>query len=239
MADDKPPDKPITTWVRFGYPEETPIDATLFRPLKAQQDDLLQIRYGQVLESPEERMLMVAWKYSQAWIRFSGSSHYEELLANLGTHSDDTPVIQAVDFNRDYPSRAVSSHTEIRTVYFPVSIPPETREAVRNADGLVTTAAYGPRLQYLSPYVLRPMLGWIEGTQKWEGEDAVACVWIHTWKSERAEDKFKTTGWLPRFKDGKLSKPLAIVLFEQDLKDLGALGWNDYHVSFQKTGYIP
>ncbi|KAI8711267.1 hypothetical protein NCS52_01502600 [Fusarium sp. LHS14.1] len=239
MAEDTPRNKPITTWVRFGYPEETPIDATLFRPLKAQEDDWLQIRWGQVFESPEERMLVVAWKHSQDWVRFSEASHYQELLANLGTHSNDTPVMQVVDFNRDYPTRALSSHTEIRTVYFPASISPETREALPNVQGLVTTAAYGPSLQHLSPYVLRPIFGWIEAAEKWEGEDVVACVWIHTWKSQRTEDKFKTTGWLPRFKDGKLSKPLAVDLFEQDLKDLGALGWNDYHVSFQKTGYIP
>ncbi|RSL95783.1 hypothetical protein CDV31_013754, partial [Fusarium ambrosium] len=43
MADNRPRDKPITTLFRFGYPEETPIDAALFRPLKAQENDWLQM----------------------------------------------------------------------------------------------------------------------------------------------------------------------------------------------------
>ncbi|RSL42800.1 hypothetical protein CEP54_015349 [Fusarium duplospermum] len=229
MADDKSRDEPMTILLRFGYPEETPIDATIFRPLKAQKDDWAQIRYGQVLESPGERILLLDWISYHAWARFSESSHYQELLANLGAHSNFKPVIQAVNFNRFCPSQPLSPHTEFRTAYFPASISSETRQALPKVRGLVTTAAFGPRLQHLSPYALPPIFGWVRGTQKWEGEDAVACVWIHTWNSERTEEKFKTTNWLPRFKDGILSKPLAVDLFEQELKDLGALGWNDYH----------
>lgn len=64
-----------------------------------------------------------------------------------------------IDCNRAYPSRALLSHTEIITVSFPTSISPETHEALRNVQGLVTTAAYGPKLENPSPYVLRPIFG--------------------------------------------------------------------------------
>ncbi|KAF5604200.1 hypothetical protein FPCIR_949 [Fusarium pseudocircinatum] len=101
------------------------------------------------------------------------------------------------------------------------------------------SVAYGKKFQHRYPYKEGPCFGWVEGNVKWEGQDAVACVWVHKWKNQEAEEKFKTTARYPHMKDGEFIKPLILDLFEQGLRDLGAFGWEECYVNFETTCYIP
>ncbi|RYP57838.1 hypothetical protein DL769_009246 [Monosporascus sp. CRB-8-3] len=150
-------------------------------------------------------------------------------------------------------------NTEVRTVYFPSAAgneqrQKETREAVGRLKGLVLSMGLGidGRMAHLSPYRGVPECGWVTneeveggkaeekdgestaGVVAWEGREASACLWIHYWKNKKAEQTFKTTERRPP-PDGESHQPLALEAFEDDLRRLGALGWEDYHVDFEKV----
>jgi hypothetical protein len=200
--------------------------------------DLKQASYGRVQESPEDCILLVNWRYTRCWAEFSQSSRYTELLADLGAQSDHAVVTQVIGFSRTYITIGLSSHTELKTVYLPASISSETREAVQDSvHRLRTTAAYGKGLRHLSPYVSKPSLGWVEGSLEWEGQDAVACVWVHEWKNKEAEERFKTTD-IRAYEGWRVYSTSHRGPFEQDLEELGALGWEEKHVNFETTCYI-
>lgn len=183
---------------------------------------------------------LVNWRYTRCWTNFLQSSHHADLLSSLGAWSEHPVVTDVIDFLRVNISFGLSPHTELKTVDFPAWISPETREAVQSrVHRLRTTAVYGKGLQHLSPYVSKPSLGWVEGGLEWEGQDVVACVWVHKWKSKEAEERFKTTEAFAHMKDGELIQPLTLDLFEQDLKDRGTLGWEEQHFNFETTCYIP
>ncbi|KAH7207827.1 uncharacterized protein BKA55DRAFT_586587 [Fusarium redolens] len=240
MSDDASRDKPITTWFRFKLPEDILLDQSLFHALHPTREQWTHACYGRIKESPQDCVLLVNWDRTRSWSEFSQSGCYAELLASLGSHSDMPVVTEIIDFSRDYVTIALSSHTELKTVYFPASVLSETRSAVWDSvRHLGTTVSYGKKFQHRYPYISTPSLGWIEGSVKWEGQDAVACVWVHKWKNQEAEEKFKTTERYPHTKDGEFIRPLTLELFEQGLRDLGALGWEECHVNFETKCYIP
>ncbi|KAF5248149.1 hypothetical protein FANTH_6079 [Fusarium anthophilum] len=240
MSDNPPRDKPITTWFRFKLPEDILLDLSLFHALHPTREQWTHACYGRIKESPQDCVLLINWDRTRAWLEFSQSDSHAELLSSLGSHSDVPVVSEIIDFARDYVTIAISSHTELKRVYFPPSISQETRRAVWDrVRHLGTTAAYGKKFQHKIPYRATPSLGWVEGNVKWEGQDAVACVWVHKWKNQESEEKFKATERYPHMKDGELIKPLTLDLFEQGLRDLGALGWEECHVGFETRCYIP
>ncbi|KAG5744902.1 hypothetical protein H9Q72_005981 [Fusarium xylarioides] len=240
MSDNPPRDKPITTWFRFKLPEDILLDESLFHALHPTREEWAHACYGRIKESPQDCVLIVDWYRTRSWLEFSQSDSYEELLSSLGSHSDIPAVSEIIDFARDHPTIAMSSHTELKRVYFPASISLETRKAVWDrVRHLGPSVAYGKKFQHRNPYTLGPSLAWIEGNVKWEGQDAVSCVWIHKWKNQEAEEKLKTTQRYSHMKDGEFIKPLILDLFEQGLRDLGALGWEECHVNFETTCYIP
>ncbi|KAF5544238.1 hypothetical protein FNAPI_9467 [Fusarium napiforme] len=240
MSENPPRDKPITTWFRFKLPEDILLDESLFHALHPTREEWPQVSYGRIKESPQDCVLLVDWYRTRSWLEFSQSDSYAELLSSLGSHSDIPVVSETIDFARYHPTIAMSSHTELIRVYFPASISPETRKAVWDkVRHLAPSVAYGKKFQHRNPYTAGPCLGWIEGNVKWEGQDAVACVWVHKWKSQEAEEKCKATARYPHMKDGEFIKPLILDLFEQGLRDQGALGWEECHLNFETTCYIP
>ena len=166
------------------------------------------------------------------------------------------PVItRKVDFGKEAFWWRFGPNTEVRTVYFPREGNGEqshVREAVVGLKGLVLTMGLGidGRRAHLSPYRGVPACGWVIGEEEekghgddgsrasefvtWEGRQASACLWIHYWKDREAEQRFKTTEKRPP-PDGESHRPLATEAFEDDLRGLGALGWEDYHVDFVKV----
>ncbi|KAI1372058.1 hypothetical protein F4677DRAFT_433364 [Hypoxylon crocopeplum] len=234
-------ENPISSWTKFNVSTSKDIEVSIFNPLLTRKADYHKAFYGQIAESPGECILIVAWKTSQAYHAFTKSPEYKELLASVKTPSTAEPETQLIDFGKiafwwRFRGFGRKNRIQIRTVYFPSTISQQTRETVKGLKGLVLTVAYGidGRSAHLCPYDGVPVCGWIDNSQNWNGQQASACVWCHYWKSEEAEEKFKTTE--RRFPaDGEDYKPLALEAFEQDLKSSGALGWKDYHIYFEEV----
>lgn len=178
---------------------------------------------------------------------------------------DISVITHKVDFEREPFWANFGSNTEVRTVYFHPAGSGEqpqqnkVREEVMSLKGLVLTVGLGigSELAHLSPYSGVPARGWVIGESRekekkdkeekessddgdqasefvtWEGRKASACLWIHYWKNTKAEKIFKSTQ--RRIKRPPLLPPLATEVFEHDLRRLGALGWEDYHVDFKKV----
>jgi hypothetical protein len=228
----------ISSWTKFKLPSSTPLEPSIFKPLVGSNNHYHDAYYGSIAESKDEYMLVIIWESRQDYDSFRNSAQYREWLTNLTADSDSTtePATQIVDFGKIAFWWRFGPNTELRTVYFPAPLPPEACEAVTNLKGLVLTMGLGidGSKAHLSPYRGVPTCGWVEGLRAWKDQDTVACVWCQYWKDHAAEEKFKATERRPP-KDGAEKRPLALEAFEQDLKVLGALGWEDVHVDFKKV----
>ncbi|PHH91608.1 hypothetical protein CDD83_11012 [Cordyceps sp. RAO-2017] len=229
-------DPPISTWTKFRSSVSEPLKPSLFESLIAEETDFVDAFYGRVEESPGQCLLVVVWKSAEAYDTFRKSFRYEELLSSLRKQSATEPETFVVDFGRVAFWWRFGPNTEIRTVYFPSSLSPQARKAAGDLRGLVLNMGLGinGRLGNRAPYRGVPTCGWVDGTTTWNGKDALACLWCHYWASKEAEKNFKTTERrVP--KDGESHRPLASEAFGQDLTDLGAVGWEEYHVDFEKV----
>ncbi len=230
-------DSAISTWTRFHTPASKPVDtAFIFRPLVSNSGSFRYCFYGPVLETPGDWVLLIVWTTYRAYDTFTKSAEHEQLLTNFKALSPDEPVTQAIDFGKIAFWWRLGPNTELRTVYFPASVSSQSREAVSSLQGLVTSMGFGidGSGAHLSPYTGVPTCGWIDGPQNWDGQDAAACLWCQYWTNREAEEKFKTTHRRPP-KDGETYRPLALEAFEQDLKSLGAIGWEECHVDFERV----
>lgn len=150
--------------------------------------------------------------------------------------SDLAATTKIIDFGKVAYWWRLGVNTEFRTVYFPVATSSQTRDAVTSLKGLVLTMGMGidGSKAHMSPYSGFPTCGWIEGTQTWGNQDVSACTWCHVWKHKVSEETFKTTERrVPQ--DGESYRPLSLEVFEQGLKALGAVGWEDVHVDFERV----
>ncbi|KAF7551871.1 hypothetical protein G7Z17_g4718 [Cylindrodendrum hubeiense] len=227
----------ISTWTRFQFPIAKEFDASIFKPLQTVKADFDNpAYYGAISESPGEYMLVIDWNTPEAYSAFKTSPQYEQLLANFRAESATEPETQTVDFGTVAFSWRFGSNTEIRTVYFPMSISPQEREAVGKVKGLVLSMTPGVNASgpHRAPYTGVPAKGWVNGTQSWNGDDAAACVWCHYWKDKEAEERFKREETRPP-RNKESPRALAVEVFELDLKNLGAIGSIEYHVDFKKV----
>ncbi|KAH7141657.1 hypothetical protein EDB81DRAFT_52593 [Dactylonectria macrodidyma] len=227
----------ISTWTRFRFPLATTFDESIFKPLQAVKADFDNpAYYGPISESPGEYLLIVDWNTPEVFSAFRNSIHYEQLLANLRAQSATEPKTQMVDFSNVAFSWRFGSNTDIRTVYFPASISSQEREAVGKTKGLVLTMTpgLGASGSHQAPYKGVPTIGWVDGTENWDGNDAVACVWCHYWKDKDAEQQFKNNERRPP-RIAESHRPLAVEAFELDLQNLGAIGWTEHHVDFKQV----
>ncbi|KAI3318479.1 hypothetical protein HD806DRAFT_511758 [Xylariaceae sp. AK1471] len=226
----------ISSWTRFRCPSSKPLEPSIFKPLVGSNSHVHDAYYGQIAESKDEYILVIIWESRQDYEEFKISTQYCELLANLKADSSTELATQNVNFGKTAFWWRFGPNTELRAVYFPASLLPETREMVKNLKGLVLTMGLGidGSKAHLSPYRGVPTCGWTEDLQTWKDQDVFACIWCHYWKDHAAEEKFKTTEKRPP-RDGEVNQLLAIEAFEQDLEALGALGWEDVHVDFKKV----
>ncbi|KAI0452899.1 hypothetical protein F5B21DRAFT_481521 [Xylaria acuta] len=228
----------ISSWTRFKLPSSGSLEPSIFRPLMGKSNNHVHdAYYGPIAESNGEYILVVIWESRQDYEEFKNSAQYRELLTNLKADSSSIdPATQIVDFGKIAFWWRFGPNTELRTVYFPASLPLEVRDAVKTLRGLVLTMGLGidGSKAHLSPYRGVPTCGWADGSKIWMSQDTISCVWCHYWKDRGAEEKFKTTETRPP-KDGEASQLLALEAFEEDLKTFGALGWEDIHVDFKKV----
>ncbi|KAI1295158.1 hypothetical protein F5Y03DRAFT_371960 [Xylaria venustula] len=226
----------ISTWTRFKLNSRS-LDLSIFQPLGVTRNNQIHdAYYGSVAESNDENILVVVWESRQGYEDFKASAQHQELLTNLKEGiSSAEPSTRIVDFAKIAFWWRFGPNTELRTVYFPASLPLETREAVKTLKGLVSTMGGGidGRTAHMSPYRGVPTCGWVEGLLTWENQNTVACLWCHYWKNHEAEENFKTTETRPP-KDGESSQILALEAFEKELENYGALGWEETHVDFKK-----
>ncbi|KAI0856674.1 hypothetical protein F4860DRAFT_396784 [Xylaria cubensis] len=228
----------ISSWTRFKLPSSESFNPSIFKPLIAGNNNYVHdAYYGPIAEFNGEYILVVIWESRRHYEEFKDSTQHRQLLSNLKADSSSAnSVTQIVDFDKIAFWWRFGPNTELRTVYFPPSLPIESREAVKSLRGLVLTMGLGidGSKAHLSPYRGVPTCGWTEGTKIWMNQDTISCIWCHYWKDREAERKFKTTETrLP--KDMDEDQILASEAFETDLKNFGALGWEDIHVNFKKV----
>ncbi|KAH9997674.1 hypothetical protein F4779DRAFT_170600 [Xylariaceae sp. FL0662B] len=228
-------ERPISTWTRFKVSTWKTFQVSIFQPLLANKTDYHDAFYGPIAESPAEYVLVIAWKSYAVYDAFTKSKQHEEMMANLKALSSSQPQTQVIDFGKIGFWWRLGPNTEVMTVHFPDSVSPQTRDEVSKLRGLVLSMGPGidGRNAHLSPYKGVPACGWIVDSQSWDGKGTLACMWCHYWKDKEAEEKFKATEKRPP-KNGESYRPLVSEAFKQDLKGLGAVGWKEVHVDFNK-----
>ncbi|KAH7234336.1 hypothetical protein B0J15DRAFT_529979 [Fusarium solani] len=228
---------PISTWTTFEFPASESLDNSTFGPPITRKRNYRCFYHDRITELTGECVLMVVWHTSKAYDAFKRSVEYHELVVNLiKGNSASEPTTHIINFQTSiFWKNMGAPRNEVRTVYFPASTSPETRQEVTRVKGLVTSVHWSidGSMDYMYPHQGTPDYGWVEGTQFYKVNESIACVWVNHWKSDEAEVKFKTTERRRLENGGPDPPPLALEDFEQRLKDLGAIGWRDYHVAFK------
>ncbi|RSL85109.1 hypothetical protein CEP52_013080 [Fusarium oligoseptatum] len=224
----------FSTWTKFQA-EPGPIDEIIFDPLYTWSDSISTPAYGRITESPQDYILSLDWNSPEAYQEFKASPEYQQLMTNLRINSTEAHTQIIIFENYSFGSTS-TPNTEILTVYWPLSLSPETQNAIWDVEPLVHTPVSETlgRRCYKQP----PAAGWIDGPQIWNGDTAVASVWVHDWKSEALEDRFKRTEKRVVSMGRDVIYPLAVDDFEKRLLDLGALGWESVHVLFEDLNWI-
>ncbi|KAF5008195.1 hypothetical protein FDECE_5528 [Fusarium decemcellulare] len=227
---------PVCTWTTFEYPITQSLDKSAFEPLISRRRNYKEFFYGRITESPTECILLIIWHSPKAYEAFQSSSQYDELLKTFkqGTHSNESTT-QMIKFKGTlYRKNMTGPRNDVRVVYFPNPVSDETKRSVYDLKGMRMAVNWfsssGPDDRYA--YRGLEKCAWIEETQIWNGQEASACLWIHHWKSKEREEDFKATERSPM---GTCNGLLAVENFEQNLRVLGALGWQEYHVDFEKV----
>ncbi|KAH7175196.1 hypothetical protein EDB81DRAFT_750760 [Dactylonectria macrodidyma] len=223
----------LAAWTRFKVSPDGEIEPSIFDPLTEVASDIGAVYYGRIHESPDECMLVVAWKTPDVYAKFKESPQREELMANMKAASpSDTaatePETQTLSFSRRIFWLKFGPNTEVMSAYLPASSSPETQHAVPRVMRLRHNPQVPPPKK--RTYVKPPNFAWVEGPpQVRDGEQVLGAVWNNLWNDKESERVFKTTE--QRYEAGM---PLAVDVFERDLKNLGVTGLSSYHVNFQQ-----
>ncbi|KAF4332243.1 hypothetical protein FBEOM_13963 [Fusarium beomiforme] len=223
----------IATWTKFRRNSEP--EQSIFLPLNVWGHSLRRPICGPIIESPQDYFLAIAWRSQEEWDKFQSSPEHQELMVRLTTENVQ-PDTKIMVFNSNIFTLGCTSNTEMFTVYWPASINLETQNTVYNIKQLVHTPASGipnPRC-----YKRHPSFGWVDGLQDWNGEKVIATVWLHKWKNEELEQKFKQTEKRLVYGDSGSHRLLAVDAFRHDLQALGAVGWESIHVAFDSIRVV-
>lgn len=125
---------------------------------------------------------------------------------------------------------ALSDHTAITDVYFPASLSAQSRAQAEKVRGLVYFMTPG-RSQPMA-YTRRGSRGWVRGTVKHEGQDAVVLRFWDYWRSKESEEQFKASAGI--IVEGGQYVRLTQLLEEQ-LREAGMLGVRDRHCKFTQV----
>ncbi|KAF4421572.1 hypothetical protein FACUT_10948 [Fusarium acutatum] len=223
----------ITTWTKFHYGSQP--EQSFFTPLNAWGHSIHQPYYGPITESVQQYLLAVGWETEKEWDKFKLSPEHQQLMANLTTNNVQ-PETKIVIFTGNMFALGYTSNFEMFTVYSPAFITHEVQTAIWNTKQLVHTAASG--LPNPLCYTKKPMFGWMDGQKDWNGESAIASVWCHKWKNQELEQKYNTTEKRFVWGDDGRSYSLAVDAFQDDLKSLGAIGWESFHVAFERVRVV-
>ena len=88
---------------------------------------------------------MVVWHTPKAYDACKRSVEYHELVANLtkGNLASE-PTTHIINFQTSMPWKYLGApRNEVKTVYFPVSTSPETKQEVTRVKGLVNSVHWG------------------------------------------------------------------------------------------------
>ncbi|KAH6884180.1 hypothetical protein B0T10DRAFT_493714 [Thelonectria olida] len=216
-------------------------DESIFDPLSTGKATYHSVLYGRIQESPDEYVLVIGWESLQHYQAFAETDEHKELMANLKPGAKT----HVIDFGQFAFWRHLNCSTEILTVYFPSSILPQDQEAVGKIYPLIETLQPIDRASIeAKAYTERPICGWMKDSFQVNGKNTLACVWFNFWKNRENENRFKRTerrsSYIVNgpFDITPIPGPLALEVFEQDLKGLGAGEWVGFHVDFkciQKT----
>ncbi|KAG4293566.1 hypothetical protein FPRO06_00151 [Fusarium proliferatum] len=210
----------ITTWTKFHYGSQP--EQSIFTPLDTWGHSLRQPYCGPIIESSQQYFLAVNWETEEEWDKFKLSPEHQQLMANL-TSNNVQPETKIVIFTSNMFAIGFTSNVEIFTAYWPSSITHEAQTAIRKTEQLVHRAESG--MPNPLCYYKKPMFGWIDGQREWNGESAIVIVWTHKWKNQELEQKYKTTEKRRVSDNDGRSYVLAVDVFQDDLKSLGAIGW--------------
>ncbi|KAF5639685.1 hypothetical protein F52700_4067 [Fusarium sp. NRRL 52700] len=223
----------ITTWTKFhsvSQPEQS-----IFTPLDTWDHSIHQPYYGRIIESSQDYFLAVGWQTEEQWDKFKLSPEHQQLMANLTTNNAQLET-ETIIFTANMFAIGYTSNVELFTVYWPASITHEAQTAIWKTKQLVHTPEGG--LPNPLCYTKKPMFGWIDGQKDWKGESAIASIWCHKWKNRELEQKYKTTEKRLDWGNNGRYYRLAVEAFQDDLKSLGAIGWESVHVAFERVQVV-
>ncbi|KAI8722953.1 hypothetical protein NCS52_00149700 [Fusarium sp. LHS14.1] len=224
----------FSTWTKFQA-EPGPIDEAIFDPLYRWGEFIRTPTYGRIIESPQDCILSIGWDSPKVYRVFKTTHEYQQLMDNLGLNStqDHTHIITFENYNYGCPTTPI---TEVFTAYWPLSLSPETQVVVWEVESLVHPPASGRPSRRC--YNRLPVFGWFDGPATWNGDKALASMWIHDWKTEELEARFKRTERRAVPMGREVIYPLVVDDFEKRLQDLGALGFESIHVVFEDLNWI-
>ncbi|KAF5621589.1 ankyrin repeat-containing protein, partial [Fusarium sp. NRRL 25303] len=222
----------ITTWTKFHYGSQP--EQSIFTPLDTWGHSLRQPYYGPIIESSQQYFLVVNWETEEEWDKFKLSPEHQQLMANLTTNNVQ-PETKIVIFTGNMFAIGFTSNVEIFTAYWPSSITHEAQTAIRKTEQLVHRAESG--MPNPLCYYKKPMFGWTDGQREWNGESAIASVWTHKWQNQELEQKYKTTEKRRVSDNDGRSYMLAVDVLQDDLKSLGAIGWESVHAQIRSRAW--
>ncbi|RSL68030.1 hypothetical protein CEP54_003023 [Fusarium duplospermum] len=129
----------VYTWTKFQA-EPGPIDEIIFDLLYTWSDSIRTPVCGHITESPEDCIVSLGWNLPEAYQQFKASPEYQQLMANLGINSTEAHT-RIIIFENDSFGSTSTPNMEILTAYWPLSLPPETQDAVWEVEPLVHTPA--------------------------------------------------------------------------------------------------
>lgn len=219
----------ISTWTKLHVAPSAQFDAQrLVEPLEPVKLSINRCVFGCIDEYPEHYLLIIAWSSAKALDSFRVSLASHKMQDVIKSFSSQPPTEFVIDFGPYIWWPPLGPNTELRIIYFPKSISQEIYEAVREVKQMRSLMAHRTDN---SDAIFRShaINGWLNGARMWNGEETLACLWAHFWASKEREENFKKTGKRMRPDDSWES---VLEGFDRDLKSLGALGWDEYHVSF-------
>ncbi|GAB1316408.1 hypothetical protein MFIFM68171_06618 [Madurella fahalii] len=208
---------------------------------------------------PRAALLMTVWDTREAQVTFAASQASRDLisaLSALAPPSSPPPSAAAGgEFGPSLSDRTpLTGHTQLRRVFFPPAMEPAARAAVAGLEALRYPYAIGisgeTARQYMA-YLMEPLAGWLDGSMTWPpgtaSDNGVRCGQVHCdvfmyvvlWKGPHEEARFvervkrqrprsavPPNVWIPE--DVISVKEL----WEEQLKESGAVGWEDEYVAF-------
>ena len=171
-------------------------------------------------------LMMLAWDSRGSLEDFQRSKNYDMQHADL-TKLSSTPVeIHQCDVDHNY-WRYLTQNMGFIDAYFPASITDESKQIVECTPGL--RYRMGSEKE---AYRHRPVRGWLHGTRKYKGQDAVVVRFWNFWWSCKSERHFRVMDGIT-----DTDQKYYLGMYDQfigHLEKAGMMGMDEFHCSLER-----